>query len=162
MCGGVKLLDSLETDHCHLGEVRQKVSCLSTPFLSSSLPCFLACIPQINSSYCCVVYEENDRWNRKYTFHWRSEFPLRLRPSSRFEEHVCGRRERDTAHGCNLKMLFLDTLKCGKSKSLSLGRLWEGKPEIWERGKFRSPDGILSLSTKRGFWFSGGHRFVES
>lgn len=48
------------------------------------------------------------------------------------------------------------------SKSLSLGRLWEGKLEIWERGKFRSPGGILSLSTKGGFWFFRGHRFVES
>jgi len=68
---------------------------------------------------------------------------------------VCGRRKRGTAYGCNLKMLFLVTLKCGKSNSLSLGRLWEGKPGIWERGKLRSPGGILSLSTMRGFWFAG-------
>lgn len=68
---------------------------------------------------------------------------------------MCGRRERGTTYGCNLKMLFLVTLKCGESESLSLGRLWEGKLEISERGKFRSPCGILSLSTKRGFWFSG-------
>lgn len=59
-------------------------------------------------------------------------------------------------------MLFLVTLKCGKSKSLSPGRLWEGKLEIWERGKFRSPGGILSLSTKGGLLVFGGHRFVES
>lgn len=69
---------------------------------------------------------------------------------------VCGRRKRETTYGCNLKMLFLVTLKCGKSKSLSPGRLWEGKLEIWERGKFRSPGGILSLSTKGGdFGFQG-------
>lgn len=67
---------------------------------------------------------------------------------------MCGRRKRETTYGCNLKMLFLVTLKCGKSKSLSLGPLWEGKLEIWERGKFRFPGGILSLSTEGGFWFS--------
>lgn len=66
---------------------------------------------------------------------------------------MCGRRKREGTYGCNLKMLFLVTLKCGKSKSLSLGRLWEGKLEIWEREKFRSPGGILSLSTEGGFWF---------
>ncbi len=71
-------------------------------------------------------------------------------------------KKRETTYGCNLKMLFLVTLKCGKSKPLSLGRLWEGRLEICERGKFRSPGGILSLSTEGGFWFSGGHRFVES
>lgn len=61
----------------------------------------------------------------------------------------------DTTYGCNLKILFIVTLKCGKSESLSPGRLWEGKLEIWERGKLRCPGGILSLSTMRGFWFAG-------
>lgn len=65
-----------------------------------------------------------------------------------------GGGKKETSYGCNLKILFLVTLKCGKSKSLSSGRLWEDKLEIWERGKFRSPGGILSLSTKGGFWFS--------
>lgn len=64
---------------------------------------------------------------------------------------VCGRRKRETTYGYNLKMLFLVTLKCGKSKSLSLGRLWEDKLEIEERRKFRSPSGIVSLSTMGGF-----------
>lgn len=68
---------------------------------------------------------------------------------------VCGRWGRETTYGCNLEMLFLVPLKCGKSKSLSPGRLWEGKPELWERGKSRSPGGILSLSTGGGFWFVG-------
>lgn len=41
---------------------------------------------------------------------------------------MCGRtREGETTYGCNLKILFLVTLKCGKSKWLSVGRLWEGK-----------------------------------
>lgn len=61
-----------------------------------------------------------------------------------------GRREWETTYGCNLKNLFLGTLRCGKSKSLSLGRLWEGKLEIRKRRKFRTPGGILSLSTKGG------------
>lgn len=62
-------------------------------------------------------------------------------------------------NSCNFKMLFLVTVKCGKSKSLSLGCLWEGKLKIWERRKFRSPGGIVSLSTQGGLC---GHRFVES
>lgn len=68
-----------------------------------------------------------------------------------------GRRKRETTYGCNFKMLFLVLLKCGKSKSLSPGRLWEGRLEIWESGKFRSPGGILSLSAelRGGAWFSG-------
>lgn len=65
-------------------------------------------------------------------------------------EHVGG-RERETAYSCILKVLFLVTLKCGKSKSLSLGRLWEEQFKIWERGKLRSPGGIVSLSTEGGF-----------
>ena len=36
------------------------------------------------------------------------------------------------------------------SKSLSPRRLWEAELGIWEKGKFRSPGGILSLSTKGG------------
>lgn len=75
---------------------------------------------------------------------------------------VGGGKARERTYGCNLKMLFLVTLKCGKSKSLRWGPLWEGKLEIWERGKFRSPGGILSLSTERGFLVFRGHRFVES
>lgn len=61
-----------------------------------------------------------------------------------------GGGKRETTYGCNLKMLFLVALKCGKSKSLSPGRLWEGKLELCARGKFRSPGGILSLSTEGG------------
>lgn len=49
----------------------------------------------------------------------------------RTEEHVCGRRKREAAYGCNLKMLFIVTLKCGKSKSLSPERLWEA----WNLGE---------------------------
>lgn len=67
---------------------------------------------------------------------------------------MCGRRKRETTYGCNLKMLFLVTLKCGKSKSLSAGPLWEDKLESCKRGKFRSPGGILSLLTEGGSWFS--------
>lgn len=35
-------------------------------------------------------------------------------------------REGETTYGSNLKILFLVALKCGKSKWLSVGRLWEG------------------------------------
>lgn len=52
-----------------------------------------------------------------------------LGPPLGAEESMCGRmREGETTYGCNLKMLFLVPLKCGKSKSLSLGRLWEVRP----------------------------------
>lgn len=61
-----------------------------------------------------------------------------LGPPLGVEESICGRmREGETTYGCNLKMLFLVLLKCGKSKSLSLGRLWEVRPwDLWEGGSF--------------------------
>lgn len=52
----------------------------------------------------------------------------------------------DPTYGCNLKILFLVTLKCGKSKSLSLGA--SVGTQAGERGKFRCAGGILSLSAK--------------
>lgn len=61
--------------------------------------------------------------------------PWRLGPSLGLEQSMCGRtREGETTYGCNLKILFLVTLKCGKSKWLSMGRLWEGKLGSFGRG----------------------------
>lgn len=62
-----------------------------------------------------------------------------------------GGREKETVYSCSLNVLFLVTLKCGKSKSVSLGRLWEEQFKIWEKGKLRSPGGIVSLSSRGGF-----------
>lgn len=137
-------------------------------FIPPQSTCFLTgssnsvCIPHSNTagfsqSVTVLLMERmaGEMGNTAHLFHWRIEFSQCLRPLLGLQERVCGRRKRETTYGCNLKMLFLVALKCGKSKSLSLGRLWEGKFEIWERGKFRSPRGILSLSTKGGFWFSG-------
>lgn len=70
-----------------------------------------------------------------------------------------GGREKETVYSCSLNVLFLVTLKCGKSKSVSLGRLWEEQFKIWEKGKLRSPGGIVSLSSRGGLC---GHRSVES
>lgn len=76
------------------------------------------------------------KWEiRLFSFTGELHFPRTPWTPIGLEERMCGRRKRETTYGCNLKMLFLVTLKCGKSKSLSLGRLWEGKLEIWERGE---------------------------
>lgn len=52
------------------------------------------------------------------------------------EAHQPHKREKgvEATSGCNLKMLFLAILKCGKSKSSSWGRLWEAE-KIWKEGE---------------------------
>ena len=137
--------------------------------LFPTISSYSVCIPQkdiavLSQSVTVLVMDRRAgkmvKWEiRVISSSWRIAFS---QCPPQYCRSVRGRREWETTYGCNLKNLFLGTLTCGKSKSLSLGRLWEGKLEIWKRGKFRTPGGILSLSTKGGLLVCRGHSLVES
>lgn len=125
-CVGVKLTCPQGTDLWPLCTVSYRAPSPSFfLFINSSLPSPILlsletqCAPHRTTLQTQNVTELLSEWQVKWetqlSFHWRIVFSQCLGPPLGLEERVYGRRESKTTYGCNLKMLFLVTLKCGKS-----------------------------------------------